>query len=82
MKSYEELLEDKNQVSLHERRDQHALKFAKKCLKSEKFNSWLQTGIQTRNGIHFSEPVCKTKRLKNSAIPYMTKLLNKDMCKV
>ena len=80
-KSYESLLEDRNEISLDKRRDQLALKFAKGCLKSEKFNSWFPTGIQTRNGTHFYEPESKTKRLKNSAIPYMTRLLNKDVCK-
>ena len=81
-KPYEELIKEIDEVTSAERRDQLALKFAKNCLKSEKFHSWFPAGIQTRNGTHYSEAESKTKRLRNSAIPYMTRLLNKEISKV
>ena len=53
-----------------------SLSFTRKCLKSEKFCNWFPTGVSTRDGSHFLESEAITKRLRNSAIPYMTRLLN------
>ena len=74
--SYEELLMEIDESSLKERRDELSLRFAQKCLKNDKFCSWFPPGVSTRGGSHFFEAEAKTKRLKDSAIPYMTRLLN------
>ena len=76
--SYDDLLTDIEESSLAESRYELSLSFAKKCLKSEKFCSWFPSGVGTRGGCHFFEPETKTNRLRNSAIPYMTRLLNKN----
>ena len=74
--SYDDLLTDIDESSLDERRDELSLIFARKCVKSEKFCNWFPTGVSTRGGCHYFESEAKTKRLRNSAIPYMTRLLN------
>ncbi|KAI8510756.1 hypothetical protein Bbelb_116720 [Branchiostoma belcheri] len=56
--------------------------FAKKLLNSE-FSDWLPpsrkqiSGRNTRSANKLDTPICRTTRHKNSAIPYMTNLLNK-----
>ena len=74
--SYDDLLDEIEESTLNQRRDDLSLKFAKKCVKSSKFSNWFPNGVQTRGGSHFYEAEAKTKRLQNSAIPYMTRLLN------
>ena len=76
--SYEDLLIEIDESSLKERRDELSLKFAQKFLKNDKFCDWFPLGVSTRGGSHFFEAEAKTKRLKNSAIPYMTRLLNQN----
>ena len=69
---YQTLLDEIQLDSLLDRRDTLCL-----GLKSEKFNKWFPQGVGTRSGAHFLEPVTKTKRYRNSAIPHLTRLLNK-----
>ena len=76
--SYEDLMIEIEESSLKERRDNLSLKFAQKCLKNNKFCTWFPPGVSTRGGSHFFETEVKTKRLRNSAIPYMTRLLNQN----
>ena len=49
-KPYEALLEEMGEDSLLVRRDKLTLKFAHKCLKSEKFSHWFPEGVSTRSG--------------------------------
>ena len=74
--SYDDLLDEVEESTLKQRQDDLTLKFAGKCVKSSKFNNWFPEGVQTRGGSHFFEAEAKTRRLQNSAIPYMTRLLN------
>jgi predicted component of type VI protein secretion system len=74
--NYEECLDQINEQTLKERRDQLCLRFAESCLKNDKFSSWFQKGVNTRSGSYFLEPVSKTNRYRNSAIPHLTRLLN------
>ena len=76
---YEEFLQDNNEDTLVIRRDKLCLSFAHKCLKNEKFNSWFTESHVTRSGSrYFLETEAKTKRFYNSAIPYLTRLLNQE----
>ena len=77
--TYEDALSDIEEPSLLERRRDLCLKFAKNCLKQEKFKNWFQSGKCTRNSSYLLEPVSKTKRYRNSPIPYMTRLLNQNV---
>ena len=68
---------------LHFRRDQLCLKFAIKNLKQD--NSLLTKVTKTVNtrskpdlGI---EPKCNTKRFRNSSIPYLSRIVNKNLQK-
>ena len=59
------------------------LKFAKKCLSNEKTSKTFPKNQSThkmekRRSIKFKLAKVKTKRYKNSAIPYMARLLNID----
>ena len=74
--NYEECLDQINEQTLKERHDQLCLRFAESCLKNDKFSSWFQKGVNTRSGSYFLEPVSKTNRYRNSAIPHLTRLLN------
>ena len=76
--SYSDTLDEAGESTLNERRDYLSLKFAKKFLKTNVFNNWFQRGMTTRNTKYFSEPKARTKRYKNSPIPYMIRLLNKQ----
>ena len=79
--NYEDALSDIEETTLSERRKILCLKFAQNCLKHEKFQNWFLPGRCTRNGSYFREPVTKTKRYRNSPIPYMTRLLNQNISK-
>ena len=75
---YEELLKTLELDNLDSRREQICLKFARECLKSKKFSSWFSKGLKTRSGVqYYTETETKTKRHRNSPIPYLTRLLNK-----
>ncbi|KAI8506980.1 hypothetical protein Bbelb_154190 [Branchiostoma belcheri] len=79
---YTSALSTLNLDSLAERRTHLCLTFAKKLLNSE-FSDWLPpsrkqiSGRNTRSANKLDTPICRTTRHKNSAIPYMTNLLNK-----
>ena len=75
-KDYDDCLEEIEEDNLETRRENLCLKFAEACLKHDKFSNWFEEGISTRNKTNFVEPEAKTKRYKNSAIPYLTRLLN------
>ena len=79
-KTYEDSLKEVNEDTLQTRRDKLALRFARCCLKNDKFKQWFKPkeGMHTRSGILFYEPQSRTKRYRNSAIPYMTRLLNSN----
>ena len=72
-----------NLKSLKERRMDLCLKFAKNCVKSDKFSHWFVSrssdpaGIQTRRVKTDLIPVdSRTKRFSKSPLPYLTSLLN------
>ena len=72
---------------LSERRNNLCLKFAKKCLENEKTESLFPLNknlhnMNTRSLEKFQVNFANTDRLKNSAIPYMQRLLNNDAEKI
>ena len=74
---YLEFLTECNEETLSDRRDQLSLAFAKKCLESEKFNTFFKKGMKTRSGFqYYKEIKTNKKRFSNSAIPYLIRLLN------
>ena len=80
LKSYKTLLEEAKISNLHKRREKLCLQFAKKAVKNKQFNNWF---LQANPGNHAEKPryykcISNTKRLHNSAIPYLTDLLNKS----
>ena len=84
-KGYDEALNVLGLKSLESRRKELCLKFAKKSAKNPKYKNWFvereKTGIPTRrktisNG--FKPIKFRTERFRNSPIPYLTSLLNKN----
>ncbi|XP_078695698.1 uncharacterized protein LOC144924445 [Branchiostoma floridae x Branchiostoma belcheri] len=79
---YTSALSTLNLDTLAERRTHLCLTLAKKLLNSE-FSVWLPpsrkqiSGRNTRSANKLDTAICRTTRHKNSAIPYMTNLLNK-----
>ena len=72
-----------NLVRLDCRRKDLCLKYAKKCVKSPKNNYMFPKQNNDKNlrkKDTFLVPHAKTDRFRNSAIPYMTSLLNKHEC--
>ena len=72
-----------NLDKLDKRREKLCLAFAKKCLKIEKVKSFFPVNEtertqQTRNYERFKVNHFNTERYKNSSIPYLQSLLNKD----
>ena len=65
-----------DEQTLQSRRVKLSLRFAEACLKDTKFRDWFKIGVSTRSGIIYQEPEAKTGRYRNSAIPYLTRLLN------
>ena len=76
-KTYEDILENSMEDSLQIRRDKLSLRFAETCLKKQKFKSWFKESMSTRSGVLYANPQAKTKRYRNSSIPYLTRLLNR-----
>ena len=78
--SYEEALQKLSLTTLNERREVLTAKFAIDTARNEKHNDFFikkQTPqITTRNMFVLEEPFCKTERYYNSAIPYMSRMLN------
>ena len=78
---YDEALAEANLELLRDRRQELSLKFAIKCLKSTRTNEMFPKRekehlMQNRNSEKYEVQSAKTNRLKNSAIPYMQRLLN------
>jgi hypothetical protein len=81
---YNEALEKIGLQTLNERRNELSLKFAKKCLKNDKTKGMLPLRskihtMENRNEENFVVKYANTERLKNSAIPYMQRMLNDDI---
>ena len=79
--NYKEGLKELKLDTLEKRRTILSLRFAKKCLKNEKLKTLFplnksKHNMKKRNKRKYQTRKIKTKRLENSAIPYMTKLLN------
>ena len=80
--NYKNALKVLNLQSLEERRETLCLKFAKKCLQVQKFRSMFPVKHQVHNmpkrgNDKYVIRRALTERHKNSAIPYMQRLLNK-----
>ena len=77
--SYESALEITGLDTLHQRRNTLCKKFAKSCLKNEKTRSMFplnSSSLNSRNYEKFYVQPATTSRLKDSAIPFMQRLLN------
>ena len=75
---YSNALDISGLKSLYERRNELCLRFAKSCVKNELTKSMFplnkasdRCSIPTRHREKYEVTHCKTKRLQNSAIPYM-----------
>ena len=80
---YEMSLEILNMESLNKRRESMALKFVKNGLNNHNFSKVfplrkLNHGMSKRRGERYHVNISKTKRCKDSAVPYLQGLLNKD----
>ena len=82
--SYEKSLKKLNLISLLERRNILSLKFAKKCISHPKMkenfplNNTYNKGMDTRDKEKYFVTHANTERFRNSAIPFMQRLLNID----
>jgi hypothetical protein len=67
------------QDTLSSRRLKLCENFSQNCVKSDKHADLFprNEGPKTRHSKTFIEPKCKTSRYYNSAVPYLTRLLNK-----
>ena len=82
-KDYKSALKELNLEKLSERREKLCLRFAKKCLKLQKFKSLFPVSkklhcMKQRRTRKFHENQANTERYKKSLVPYMQKLLNKE----
>ena len=78
--SYKNALSVLKQETLEKRRENMTIKFAKKCAKNPKHSNMFPRNTMRQNlrtNKKYKEYECRTKRLYDSAIPYMTRLLNK-----
>ena len=80
--NYENALEKTNLESLYDRRTNLCLKFAKACTKSTQVKDLFPENKQPDLNLRFPEKyqvtMARTYRLKDSAVPYMQRLLNED----
>ena len=81
--SYSDALHELKLQSLGERRESLCLKFAEKCLRTDKFKSMFpkKTKLHCMSKRYQEKFMVKdtwTERYKRSAIPYMIKLLNDE----
>ena len=77
--NYENAMKLTNLESLESRRINLCINFAKKAEKSHKYMHWFRPRsiVNTRQPIlKYIEPQARTERLKKSAIPYLTRILN------
>ena len=82
-KSYEDALTTLKLKSLKERREHLCFKFAKGCLKIEKFKKYFplkkkEHGMLMRHNDKFMTEKFRSVRYRNSAVPNMIRLLNKS----
>ena len=82
-KNYEDALKFLDIDSLQERRRKQCLKFAKDCLRNEKMKQIFKLNVQsndlkTRHKETYKVNKAYTERYRQSAIPYMQRLLNED----
>ena len=76
--NYEESLKRLNLPTLSERREKLALRFALNCTENEKTKKLFPLKRRKfRNEEKYKVIFAKTKRLANSTVPYLQKLLNK-----
>ena len=73
--SYEQALCDLNMESLKDRRLSICFSFGQKSQQHEKFQHWFQYSEQPSD-TKFDPVTCRTRRYKNSPLPYLTKLMN------
>ena len=81
--NYEFALDVSGLESLELRRTALCLRFAKKTAKNPKHQHWFKmsgSGVpNTRSEkLKYKQPLCRLNRLKNSPIPYLTRLLNTE----
>ena len=81
--NYKQGLKMLNLQTLNQRRKMLCLKFARKCLMNEKVRKFFPKNtskhkMKKRKTKPFKQSKINTERYKNSAIPYMRRLLNKD----
>ena len=78
--TYEHALETLMLGSLSDRREKMCIKFAKNCQKNELTKDLFplnpNSGLETRNQDKYKVLHANTDRLKNSAVPYLQRLLN------
>ena len=78
--TYEEALESTMLAKLSERREKLSIKFAKNCVKNDLTKDLFQLntngGTVSRNRETYKVTVANTDRLKDSAVPYLQRLLN------
>ena len=84
--NYENALKTLKLDTLDKRREMLCLKFAKNCLKNEKMKKLFPLEKQGHHMKKRSQSIFKinqarTSRYKNSAIPFMQRLLNEDFKK-
>ena len=75
--TYEQALADLKMDTLKERRKMLCSKFAKKAQKHEKFESWFKLSENAAPTKFLPVPY-RTKRYKNSPLPYLTELFNEE----
>ena len=81
--NYEEALGELKLENLDERREAMAIKFVKKSLENSNFSKLfplreVKHGMRVRKSEKYVVKTSKTNRHKDSAVPYLQKLLNKD----
>ena len=81
--NYNDGLQKLRLKKLNKRRENICLNFAKKCLKNEKVKNFFKENknlhrMNKKSKPYFKERFSKTKRFEESAIPYMTRLLNNE----
>ena len=80
--TYEEALNKLHMKTIEDRRKELALKFAKKASKHPIHQTWfVQNPVESSSILKKPnyKPVCyRTSRFLNSAIPFLTNLLNED----
>jgi len=79
-KSYKSSLKSLKLESLEQRRESLALRFALQCTKNEKLKNWfpLNEKRRSRKGDKYKVFKAYTKRYKQSTLPYLRRILNKN----